>query len=122
MSTLAPFDFAPYLPAPLRDITWRTHPLDGKLLLFDRLTGLNILLEGEECAGVGGDLLGAGAVVQLGPGAIVAPDVSVILQHIEETRRGRDLLYTKLEYAVLPRETGNRGCSCRRAHRRFLRW
>lgn len=40
--------FAHFLPAPLRSISWRAHPLDGKLLLFDRDTGLNLLLEGEE--------------------------------------------------------------------------
>lgn len=39
-----------YLPPPLRALAWRTHPLDGKLLLFERDTGLNILLEGEETA------------------------------------------------------------------------
>ncbi len=37
-----------FLPPPLRAISWRIHPLDGKLLLFDRETGLNILLDGDE--------------------------------------------------------------------------
>jgi MoaA/NifB/PqqE/SkfB family radical SAM enzyme len=39
-----------YLPENLRLLPWRAHPLDGKLLLFDRDTGLNVLLEGEETA------------------------------------------------------------------------
>ena len=39
-----------YLPPELRGLTWRTHPLDGALLLFERDFGLNILLEGEEVA------------------------------------------------------------------------
>jgi hypothetical protein len=39
-----------YLPEPLHHIPWREHTLDGKLLLFDRDTGLNVLLEGEETA------------------------------------------------------------------------
>lgn len=39
-----------YLPPELRGLAWRVHPLDGKLLLFERDTGLNILLEGEETA------------------------------------------------------------------------
>jgi MoaA/NifB/PqqE/SkfB family radical SAM enzyme len=38
----------PYLPPRLRQRPWRLHPLDGKLLLFDRQSGLNVLLEGEE--------------------------------------------------------------------------
>ncbi|HLY25439.1 MAG TPA: radical SAM protein [Aggregatilineales bacterium] len=42
--------FTPYLPPPLRDLPWRAHPMDGKLLLFERNTGLNVLLEGEETA------------------------------------------------------------------------
>jgi MoaA/NifB/PqqE/SkfB family radical SAM enzyme len=37
-----------YLPLELRQLMWRAHPLDGKLLLFDRDSGLNILLEGDE--------------------------------------------------------------------------
>ncbi len=37
-----------YLPPQLRDLPWRAHSLDGKLLLFERNTGLNALLEGEE--------------------------------------------------------------------------
>lgn len=40
--------FLPFLPPPLRTLNWRTHPLDGKLLLFERETGLNALLEGDE--------------------------------------------------------------------------
>lgn len=39
-----------HLPPELRAIPWRAHPLDGKLLLFERDSGLNILLEGEETA------------------------------------------------------------------------
>lgn len=39
-----------YLPPELRGIAWREHALDGKLLLFDRDSGLNVLLEGEETA------------------------------------------------------------------------
>jgi len=42
--------YTDYLPPELRLLPWRTHPLDGKLLLFERDTGLNILLEGEETA------------------------------------------------------------------------
>jgi MoaA/NifB/PqqE/SkfB family radical SAM enzyme len=42
--------FTPYLPPPLRDLSWVAHPLDGKLLLFERDSGLNILLEGAETA------------------------------------------------------------------------
>jgi pyruvate formate-lyase activating enzyme-like uncharacterized protein len=38
----------PYLPKALRTLNWRAHPIDGKLLLFDRDTGLNVLFEGEE--------------------------------------------------------------------------
>jgi MoaA/NifB/PqqE/SkfB family radical SAM enzyme len=47
MNTLVT-QYAHFLPPPLRPLPWRAHPLDGKLLLFDRDTGLNILLEGEE--------------------------------------------------------------------------
>lgn len=42
--------FRRFLPPPLRLFSWREHPLDGKLLLFERNTGLNVLLEGEETA------------------------------------------------------------------------
>ena len=38
------------IPPALRHLPWRAHPLDGKLLLFERDTGLNALLEGEETA------------------------------------------------------------------------
>ncbi|HEY1015558.1 MAG TPA: radical SAM protein, partial [Herpetosiphonaceae bacterium] len=38
------------LPPPLRPLAWRAHPLDGKLLLFERERGLNVLLEGPETA------------------------------------------------------------------------
>lgn len=38
------------LPPQLRAYPWRMHPLDGKLLLFERNSGLNVLLEGEETA------------------------------------------------------------------------
>lgn len=41
---------ARFLPPPLRALPWRAHPLDGKLLLLERDTGLNVLLEGEETA------------------------------------------------------------------------
>jgi MoaA/NifB/PqqE/SkfB family radical SAM enzyme len=37
-----------YLPPRLRGLDWQVHPLDGALLLFERDSGLNILLEGEE--------------------------------------------------------------------------
>lgn len=40
--------FIPYLPAELREKLWRAFPLDGKLLLFDRDSGLNVLVEGDE--------------------------------------------------------------------------
>src|SRR5690348_13849700 len=39
-----------FLPPEVRGLPWRTHPLDGKLLLFERDTGLNALLEGDETA------------------------------------------------------------------------
>lgn len=39
-----------FLPPELRRLDWRPHPLDGALLLFDRDTGLNMRLEGEETA------------------------------------------------------------------------
>jgi sulfatase maturation enzyme AslB (radical SAM superfamily) len=39
-----------FLPPKLRDLPWRAHPLEGKLLLFERDTGLNVLLEGGETA------------------------------------------------------------------------
>jgi hypothetical protein len=42
--------YTPYLPPPLRDLPWVAHPLDGKLLLFERDSGLNVLLEGDETA------------------------------------------------------------------------
>jgi hypothetical protein len=42
--------FERYHPPELRQFRWRAHPLDGKLLLFDRDSGLNVLLEGEETA------------------------------------------------------------------------
>lgn len=45
---LAPF--LEILPPSLRHVSWRMHPLDGKVLMFDRDTGLNILLEGDETA------------------------------------------------------------------------
>lgn len=37
-----------YLPLELRDLNWRAHPLDGAMLLFERDSGLNVLLEGDE--------------------------------------------------------------------------
>jgi MoaA/NifB/PqqE/SkfB family radical SAM enzyme len=40
--------FTRYLPPQLRGLPWVAHPLDGKLLLFEREHGLNVLLEGEE--------------------------------------------------------------------------
>lgn len=43
-------DFHTYLLPPLRTLPWRPHPLDGKLLLFERDMGLNLLMEGEETA------------------------------------------------------------------------
>jgi MoaA/NifB/PqqE/SkfB family radical SAM enzyme len=42
--------YTDFLPPELKQLTWRLHPMDGKLLLFERDTGLNILLEGEETA------------------------------------------------------------------------
>lgn len=44
--------FKHYLPPPLHLLSWRAHPLDGRLLLFDRDSGLNVLLEGDEVAGM----------------------------------------------------------------------
>jgi sulfatase maturation enzyme AslB (radical SAM superfamily) len=37
-----------FLPPPLQGLNWRAFPLDGKLLLFDRDSGLNVLLDGDE--------------------------------------------------------------------------
>jgi len=37
-----------YLPPEMQQLRWQFHPLDGKLLLFERDNGLNVLLEGEE--------------------------------------------------------------------------
>lgn len=42
--------YSDYLPPEVRGLDWRLHPLDGKLLLFERQSGLNALLEGEETA------------------------------------------------------------------------
>jgi MoaA/NifB/PqqE/SkfB family radical SAM enzyme len=42
--------YRPFLPPEVRGLPWHAHPLDGKLLLFERDTGLNALLEGEETA------------------------------------------------------------------------
>jgi MoaA/NifB/PqqE/SkfB family radical SAM enzyme len=42
--------YLPYLPLELRGLSWQAHPLDGKLLLFERDHGLNALLEGDETA------------------------------------------------------------------------
>lgn len=42
--------YLPFLPPTLRPLHWRAHPLDGKLLLFERDSGINVLLEGEETA------------------------------------------------------------------------
>lgn len=39
-----------YLPPQLRNLAWQPHPLDGALLLFERDTGLNVKLEGDEAA------------------------------------------------------------------------
>ena len=39
-----------FLPENLRRLNWQAHPLDGALLLFDRDTGSNVKLEGEETA------------------------------------------------------------------------
>lgn len=39
-----------HLPPELRGLPWQFHPLDGRLLLFERHTGLNVLLEGDETA------------------------------------------------------------------------
>ncbi len=39
-----------YLPPEMRGLPWQAHPLDGKLLLFERDSGLNVLLEGDETA------------------------------------------------------------------------
>lgn len=35
-------------PPRFRNSSWKAHPLDGKLLLFNRQTGMNILIEGGE--------------------------------------------------------------------------
>jgi MoaA/NifB/PqqE/SkfB family radical SAM enzyme len=43
-------DYLSFLPPTLRTLNWRAHPMDNKLLLFERDTGLNALLEGEETA------------------------------------------------------------------------
>ena len=40
--------YTDYLPPEVRGMNWRLHPLDGKLLLFEREAGLNALLEGDE--------------------------------------------------------------------------
>jgi MoaA/NifB/PqqE/SkfB family radical SAM enzyme len=45
-----PTEFIRYLPPELQGLSWRAFPQDGKLLLFDRGTGLNVLLEGDETA------------------------------------------------------------------------
>jgi hypothetical protein len=42
--------YSDHLPPALRHLGWQTHPLDGALLLFERDTGLNVKLEGEETA------------------------------------------------------------------------
>lgn len=42
--------YTDYLPPELQRLNWRVHPQDGKLLLFERDSGLNILLEGDETA------------------------------------------------------------------------
>lgn len=34
-------NFTTFLPPPLRALNWQAHPLDGKLLLFERDTGLS---------------------------------------------------------------------------------
>lgn len=39
------FDYRRFLPPTLRNNSFRCHPLEGKLLLFDRLSGINVLLE-----------------------------------------------------------------------------
>jgi MoaA/NifB/PqqE/SkfB family radical SAM enzyme len=43
-------EFLRFLPPVLRGLPWRAHPLDGSLLLFERSSGLNMLLEGDETA------------------------------------------------------------------------
>ncbi|MEO8394195.1 MAG: radical SAM protein [Chloroflexota bacterium] len=45
--------FLNYLPPELQRLKWRAYPLDGKLLLFERDLGLNVLLEGEETVHLG---------------------------------------------------------------------
>lgn len=51
MTSVLQFEnFRLFLPPELRHLPWRAHPLDGKLLLFERDTGLNVLFEGEETA------------------------------------------------------------------------
>jgi len=47
-SSFAPF--LTYLPPEMRALPWRASPLDGKMLLFERDSGLNVLLEGDETA------------------------------------------------------------------------
>jgi MoaA/NifB/PqqE/SkfB family radical SAM enzyme len=45
-----PDTYRHFLPPDVRGLNWQAHPLDGKLLLFERDTGLNALLEGDETA------------------------------------------------------------------------
>ncbi len=45
-----PSPFLVYLPTELRHLNWQAYPLDSKLLLFNRDTGINVLLEGDETA------------------------------------------------------------------------
>lgn len=42
--------YSSFLPPELRRLPWRAHPLGGKLLLFERNSGLNLLLDGDETA------------------------------------------------------------------------
>jgi len=48
MASDVQFDYTPFLPPPLRNLPWQRYPMDGKLLLFERDSGLNVLLEGDE--------------------------------------------------------------------------
>jgi hypothetical protein len=41
-------EYLKYLPPAIRHLPWRAYPQDGSLLLFERNTGLNVLLEGVE--------------------------------------------------------------------------
>src|SRR5690242_14885614 len=45
-------NYRTFLPPALHGVDWQAHPLDGSLLLFDRDSGLNVKLEGDETSGL----------------------------------------------------------------------